>query len=67
MQSRRKHQANLERTEKLEKTTGKLIKSLRFELEVQKNLGQAIFELHKKRLHDIQKHMPQDAGSFNKI
>lgn len=53
--------------EKLEKITSKLIKSIRFELEVQKNIGQIIFELHKKRLQDIQRHIPQDAGPFNKV
>jgi hypothetical protein len=64
MHSRRKSSAN---QEKLEKVTSKLIKSIRFELEVQKNIGQIIFELHKKRLQDIQKHIPQDASVFNKV
>lgn len=67
MQSKRKSQANQEKLEKLEKTTSKLVKSIRFELEVQKNIGQVVFDLHKKRLQDIQKYIPQDAGPFNKI
>lgn len=67
MHSKRKSLANQEKLEKLEKTTSKLIKSIRFELEVQKNIGQVTFELHKKRLQDIQKYIPQDAGPFNKV
>lgn len=67
MHSKRKSLANQEKLVILEKTTSKLIKSIRFELEVQKNIGQIIFELHKKRLQDIHKYIPQDAGSFSKI
>lgn len=50
--TRRKAWAN---KEKLEKVTEKLIKSIRFEVEVQKNIAQTVAELHKKRLKELQK------------
>lgn len=40
--------------EKLDKTTEKLIKVIKFEREVQNNLIATIAELHKKRLRALQ-------------
>lgn len=49
--TRRKSSAN---KEKLDKVTEKVIKSIRFEVEVQKNLAQTVADLHKKRLKELQ-------------
>lgn len=55
MNARGSHKRRLLATkEKLEKTNEKLLKLIKFELEVQKNLAAHISELHKQRLRDLQ-------------
>ena len=48
---------NVAQREKFRKTSDKLVKAIRFEVEVQKNIAQTIAELHRKRLKEIQKHI----------
>lgn len=50
--TRRRSSAN---KEKLDKITEKLIKVIKFEVEVQKSLAVSTAELHKKRLRELQK------------
>lgn len=45
---------NQDKLAKLDKLTEKLIKVIKFEVEVQKSLAASTAELHKKRLHDLQ-------------
>lgn len=49
---RRRSSANRER---IDKVTEKLIKVIRFEEEVDKSLVNSKFELHKKRLRELQR------------
>lgn len=50
--TRRRSSAN---QQKLDKITEKLIKVIKFEVEVQKSLAISTSELHKKRLKELQK------------
>ena len=49
------HMRSSSNKEKLEQTSEKLIKIIKFEVEVQKSLGSSTIELHKKRLREIQR------------
>lgn len=40
---------------KLDKFADKLIKNIKFEFEVKKNLGSSVSELHKKRLLELER------------
>lgn len=40
---------------KLDKFADKLIKNIKFEFEVKKNLGSSVLELHKKRLLELER------------
>lgn len=53
--SRHTRRRSLANKEKLEKTTEKLIKVIKFEVEVQKSLAISTAELHKKRLRELQR------------
>lgn len=52
--TRRRSSAN---REKLDKVTEKLIKVIRFEVEVEKSLACSKTELHKKRLRELQRYL----------